>query len=138
MDEHDRHDVAALPDLVPLVHRAEGFASVVASLERNAPARIDGTWGSACALSAAALAPHSPRLLLVVLPRPGEVDDFAADVAGFLGSAVEVFPAWERLPEEYDVADAVFGRRLRVLQTLERLAAAERGALQSRAVSART
>ncbi|MEX1094871.1 MAG: transcription-repair coupling factor [Planctomycetales bacterium] len=108
-----------LADLVPLLHRSEGFAEVVGALARGEPATIDGAWGSACALAAAALAGDCPATLLVVLPRIHDVDEFSDDAAGFLGERPLVFPAWETLPEEHSVADAVFGRRLRVLNELE-------------------
>ncbi|MEX0718079.1 MAG: transcription-repair coupling factor [Planctomycetaceae bacterium] len=111
--------IADLADLVPRLHRSEGFAEVVEALTRGEPAVIDGAWGSACALSTAALATDCPATLLVVLPRIHDVDDFADDVAGFLEERPLVFPAWETLPEEHSMADAVFGRRLRVLNEVE-------------------
>ncbi len=70
------------------------------------------------ALAVAALAESTERTLLVVLPRPSDLDDFAADLLGFLGTAPEIFPAWETPPQEYSVRDAVYGGRLRVLGRL--------------------
>ena len=64
------------------------------------------------------LAESTQRPLLVVLPRPSDLDDFAADLLGFLGTAPEIFPAWETLPQDYSVRDAVYGGRLRVLGRL--------------------
>ena len=67
-------------------------------------------------------------MLVAVLPRIADVDDFALDVANFLGDgsaadALDVFPAWESLPSEHNVSDAIFGGRLRVLQSLDMFSA---------------
>ena len=89
--------VADLADLVDVMRQAEGFAEVCAALSRGESAAIDGAWGSSCALAAAALARDAAEraengsagvgepVLLVILPRISEVDDFAVDLAGFLG-----------------------------------------------------
>src|SRR4051812_40793203 len=74
-----------LTDLVPKIVQSDGFAEVAAALARGESAAVDGAWGSSCALVAAALASGSDRTLLVVVRRPAEVDDFAADMLGFLG-----------------------------------------------------
>ncbi len=108
----------ALTDLVPRLSQSEGLVEVAAALARGESAAVDGAWGSSCALTAAAIASRCPGTLLVVLPRPSEVDDFAADVMGFLGTAPEVFPAWESLPQESGVRDPIYGGRLRVLRRL--------------------
>ena len=113
---------AGLTDLAPKLLQVEGFAEVAAALAHGESAAVDGAWGSSCALAVAALAEGTERPLLVVLPRPSDLDDFAADVLGFLGTAPEIFPAWETLPQDYSVRDAVYGGRLRVLG---RLAGAE-------------
>ena len=110
--------ICDLGGLVPCLHRADGFAEVVRSLLGGESAAIDGAWGSSCALTVAALAADAPETLLVILPRISDVDDFADDVSGFTGEIPLIFPAWETLPQEHDVADAVFGGRLRVLGAL--------------------
>src|SRR5690606_24998813 len=48
-----------------------------------------------------------------------DVDDFAADLDALLDETPLVFPAWESLPNEHNVADTVFGGRLQVLSALE-------------------
>ncbi|MEZ6146809.1 MAG: transcription-repair coupling factor [Planctomycetaceae bacterium] len=111
--------VRSLPDLIPRLRGMTGFADVVQALQGGRRATIDGAWGSSCALLAATLADESPRPLLVVLPRIRDVDDFAADLDSLLGETPLVFPAWETLPEEHDVSDAIFGGRLRVLSQLD-------------------
>ncbi len=109
-----------LQNLVPLLHRVDGFVELLTALKNGHSATIDGAWGSACALATAGLAANTENTLLIVVPRLSDVDEFADDVAGFLGDAPLIFPAWESLPKEQDVADAVFGGRLRVLRALEK------------------
>jgi len=111
----DRTVAMDLTDLVAKLSSVDGFAEVAAALARGEGAAIDGAWGSSCALVAASLASRADRRLLVVLPRIADIDDFAADLLGFLGFAPEVFPAWESLPQESNVRDAVYGGRLRIL-----------------------
>src|SRR5580704_6200077 len=107
-----------LSDLAPKLLQLEGFAEVAAALARGESAAVDGAWGSSSALAVAALAESIERTFLVVLPRPSDLDDFAADLLGFLGRAPEIFPAWDTPPQEYTVRDAVYGGRLRVLGRL--------------------
>src|SRR5579859_5751045 len=111
--------VAELVDLVGVMRRADGFAEVREALLSGNSAAIDGAWGSSCALAAAALSgeapqetPEPPRrdvspagspaepVLLVVLPRISEVDDFAVDLSGFLARDPDILPAWEALPSQ--------------------------------------
>ena len=110
--------ITALPDLVPCLHRSKGFAGVLAALKSGQSAAVDGAWGSACALVTAAVAQQSPQTLIVVLPRLNDVDEFGDDLSGYLDRTPLVFPAWETLPQENDMADAVFGGRLRILRAL--------------------
>jgi len=132
--------VASLGDLVGVLRRAEGFAEVYEALSRGKSAAIDGAWGSSCALTAAALAGGGKSkpgkkgrgesradseatgpVLLVVLPRISEVDDFAVDLTGFLGSEPEILPAWESVPRAQHATDPVFTGRMRLLRQFESL-----------------
>ena len=110
--------VRELKDLTRAVQRAPGFGEVLAALKNGRSATIDGAWGSAGPLAAAALGLHAPQTLLIVLAHVGDVDDFADDVALFSGVRPEVFPAWERPPLEAGPGDEIFGRRLRVVKQL--------------------
>ena len=107
-----------LHDLTRIIQRAPGFGEVVAALKNGRSATIDGGWGSAAALAAAALALHAPRTLLIVMAHVADVDDFRDDLATFSGLTPEVFPAWDRLPRELQAVDEVFGRRMRALKRL--------------------
>ncbi len=110
--------VADLKDLTRLIQRAPGFPEIIAALRNGKSATVDGAWGSASALIAAALGLHAPSTLVAVLAHVGDVDDFRDDVATFAGVTPEVFPAWDRLPREMNAADEIFGRRLRVAKKL--------------------
>lgn len=109
-------NAAELTALIPLLESTPGFEGLIEALKSGNSGTIDGAWGSACALSAAAVGKRHDGTLLVVLPRPADVDDFCDDLAAFLGQPPDLFPAWETLPQESDVTDAVFGRRLRALR----------------------
>ena len=107
-----------LKELTRLIQRSGGFPEVLAALKNGRSATIDGAWGSAGPLTAAALGLHAPKTLVIVLAHVGDVDDFRDDVATFAGVTPEVFPSWEKLPKEAGPGDEVFGRRLRVVKAL--------------------
>ncbi|HID22009.1 MAG TPA: transcription-repair coupling factor, partial [Planctomycetaceae bacterium] len=108
----------ALADLRHGLRRLDRFADVLAALRRGESGAVDGAWGAACALVAAALAEPCPGTLLIVLPRSGDLDEFADDVSSFAGHPPLIFPAWESLPQDRDVSDVIWGARLRVLKAL--------------------
>ncbi|MBV8313729.1 MAG: transcription-repair coupling factor [Planctomycetaceae bacterium] len=110
--------IRELKDLTRVIQRASGFPEVLASLQNGHGATIDGAWGSAAPLAAAALGLHAPKTLVLVLAHVGDVDDFRDDVATFAGVAPEVFPAWDHLPREASPTDEVSGRRLRIVKRL--------------------
>jgi transcription-repair coupling factor (superfamily II helicase) len=110
--------IRELKDLTREIQRAPGFPEVVAALKNGRSATIDGAWGSASALTSAALGLHAPSTMVILLAHVGDIDDFRDDVATFAGIVPEVFPAWEKLPRELNAADEVFGRRMRVLKKL--------------------
>lgn len=112
------NQIESMQDLVPILTRNEGFAAVVAALQSGQSGTIDGAWGGSCALAAAAVVESLKTPLLIVLPRLGEIDEFAGDLASFLGRSPEIFSAWETLPDEHAVSDSIFGNRLRVLNQL--------------------
>ncbi|HTI50158.1 MAG TPA: hypothetical protein VL475_04375, partial [Planctomycetaceae bacterium] len=137
MSSSTQRKVANLRDLVPVMRRAQGFADVIGALSSGESAAVDGAWGSSCALTAAALIDGGARkgkaaaekhpapdgspgpVLLIVLPRISEVDDFVVDLSGFLPDrTLSVLPAWEALPREQSATDPVFTGRMRVLREL--------------------
>jgi transcription-repair coupling factor (superfamily II helicase) len=107
-----------LKDLTRTIQRAPGFPEVLAALKNGRSGTIDGAWGSAAPLAAAALGLHAPTTLLIALAHVGDVDDFADDVGTFAGARPEVLPAWDRLPREVGPGDETFGRRVRVAKRL--------------------
>jgi transcription-repair coupling factor (superfamily II helicase) len=108
-----------LTALVSLLEGTPGFNGLVSALEAGNSGTIDGAWGSASALTSATLSKRCPGTLLVVLPRQADLDDYADDLEAFLGEAPSIFPAWDTLPNEHDVTDSVFGKRLRILRRFQ-------------------
>ncbi|MFO0908500.1 MAG: hypothetical protein U0794_09085 [Isosphaeraceae bacterium] len=119
-----RGPIADLRDLTRLIQRSPGVPEVLAALKNRRSATLDGAWGSAGPLAAAAIGLHAPNCLVVVLAHVGDVDDFRDDLATFGGTTPETIPAWDRSPREAAAAgaraatDEVFGRRLRAIRRL--------------------
>jgi transcription-repair coupling factor (superfamily II helicase) len=109
----------ALLALAERLEHYEGFAEVVASLKSGQAATIDGAWGSACALVAAALARQAPGPVLVVCPHLDDVDDRLDDLRLFSPLSPETFPA----DGANSHADETAGERLRVMKQLQGSAA---------------
>ena len=108
-----------LAELTALMGTAPGFAEVVAALHSGRSATIDGAWGSACALSLAAIAAaDKKRTHLVVLPTIRDAEEFVDEIADFTKSPVMLFPAWESLPETVDAGDSVYAARLAAVRRL--------------------
>lgn len=111
--------VGSLPDLISEMRAVPSFRNVIQALKQGRSGTIDGAWGSSCALAAAAVGADAPGTLLIVLPRIGDVEDYAVDLRSLLDVPPVIFPAWESLPKERSISDAIFGARLRALQLLE-------------------
>ncbi|MCA8996743.1 MAG: DEAD/DEAH box helicase, partial [Planctomycetaceae bacterium] len=111
--------IQSLPELISEVRGVPSFQEIVRALRAGKSGTIDGAWGSSCALVTAAIAAEAPGPVLVVLPRISDVEDFAVDLASLLPEPPLVFPAWETLPRERRISDAVFGARLRGLHLFE-------------------
>src|SRR5471032_1943035 len=110
----------ALRDLPSLLRQADGWAGLRAALAADQSGTIDGTWGSSASLAVAALALEKPPAVLVVLPHVSDLSAWAEDIASFLGTKPDLFPAWETWPPP-----TIHGRlvpetaqRLRLLQKL--------------------
>ena len=98
---------------------APGFPEVIASLHSGRSAAIDGAWGSACALSIAAIAlADVTRTHLIVLPTIRDAEEFVDELSGLVSSPVLLFPAWESMPEQIDAGDSVYAGRLSVVRRL--------------------
>ncbi len=106
-----------LADLPDVLAAQPGIAEVLAALRAGLSAAVDGAWGSSASLSAALLARHVPRTLLVVLAHASDVDAWCEDLSAFANLRPVVFPAWERSGDRL-LADDVFGQRLKVLKLL--------------------
>ena len=73
-----------LTDLPTLLQTADGFEPLLAALRQGRSGVIDGAWGSSAGLSIAALAPHAPHTLLVVIAHPRDLDGWAGDLIALL------------------------------------------------------
>src|SRR5262245_27438517 len=98
-----------LSDLPRLLRNLDGFGPLLEALRAGRSGAVDGTWGSAATLTAAALAAETPGMLLVVLAHPGDVPGWADEIASFGAGRVATFPADE----------VVAGVRLKILQQLQ-------------------
>ncbi|MEK6246566.1 MAG: hypothetical protein N2C12_00205, partial [Planctomycetales bacterium] len=108
----------ALLDLVQRLREQTDFAQWVDGICPGRLAVLDGVWGSACALAAAALVQQSAGPLVVVWSDADRLDEFPAELSLFSQSTTHAFPPWESDPGERLVHDEVFGRRLRLLKSL--------------------
>jgi transcription-repair coupling factor (superfamily II helicase) len=89
-----------LARLADTLEQHAGFADVVASLRAGHGGTIGGTWGAACALTAAALAralttEAGARPLVIVLPHAVEAEAFVDDLALFTATPPLLLPALE-------------------------------------------
>lgn len=103
--------------LAERLERHEGFAEVVACMQKGQAATLDGVWGSSCALATAALARHAPETLVVVSPKVEQIDEIVDDLVNFSQIKPERFFASEAL--DGAAHDEIFGQRLRLLKLLE-------------------
>ncbi len=108
-----------LTDLPALLQTAEGFEPLLAALRRGRSGVIDGAWGSSAGLAIAALAPHAPQTLLVVIAHPRDLDGWAGDLLTFAGVRPAIFPAWDDQPSAGQIVDEIAGQRLRLLKQLD-------------------
>ena len=98
-----------------------GFAEVVASLRAGHGGTIGGTWGSASALTAAALAQalvDGTGLLVVVLPHAADADFFLDDLTLFTQFPVSILPALEDFCEAMSATDPTAAERLALVKRL--------------------
>jgi transcription-repair coupling factor (superfamily II helicase) len=109
--------------LAPTLDAHQGFADVVASLRAGHGGTIGGTWGSACALAAAALARQlaasdDSGALVVVLPHVADADACVDDLALFTTLDVAVLPALEDYGDVAACDDPAEAERLALLKRL--------------------
>ncbi len=78
-----------LAQLTTAVEANAGFLEIVAALRNGQTASVDGAWGSACALVAAALQQHASSCLFLVCPNEKHADDLVDDIALFASAPAE-------------------------------------------------
>ncbi len=95
-----------------------GFADVVEAVRTGQAATLDGVWGSACALVAAALQERSqPAPVVVVTAKSNEIDDLVDALRLFSPKRVATYPTLEDRPT-MRWEDENYGDRLRTLKDL--------------------
>ncbi len=113
--------------LLGLAHTLDthnGFAEVVASLRAGHGGTIGGTWGSASALTAAALAEaaadatDSGGRLVVVLPHAADAEFFLDDLALFTRAPVALLPALEGYGDSTLANDPTAAERLALVKRM--------------------
>jgi len=110
--------------LAPTLDAHQGFADVVASLRAGHGGTIGGTWGSASALTASALAGRlaesavGPALLVVVLPHAADAEACVEDLALFSPLAVASLPALEDYGTVVAADDPAAAERLALVKRL--------------------
>ncbi len=111
-----------------LLLKDAAFAGAVAELHGGKSISVDGVLGGSCALAAAAIAQTVKKPLLVVVPKPEDLDRVADDLFLFAEAEAGIlsFPPLAELPttessetvEIFALADDFFGQRIRVLKKL--------------------
>jgi transcription-repair coupling factor (superfamily II helicase) len=110
-------DIPATGEAVrQLLARQEVVEVVRETLRTEGRASVEGLWGSSAPALAAALLAGCPSTLLYVLAHVDSVDDARDEWRLFADIDPAVFPAWEALPTEADVADEILAERLRILK----------------------
>jgi transcription-repair coupling factor (superfamily II helicase) len=110
--------VERLRSLSALLADQDGFRTAVEALRGKARVSFEGVIGSSRSLLAAALRQVTPGLLVVVCAYGRQIDEIAEELQLFADVDVATFPPWETAPDERDVADDIFGERLRALKQL--------------------
>ncbi|MCA9216957.1 MAG: hypothetical protein KDB27_28005, partial [Planctomycetales bacterium] len=119
--EKSSSPVGVLHHLPSALNADQEFAEVVEEIRKGANATLEGVWGSAFSLVAAALTAHTEGPLVVVLSHQNDVDDFCDDLSLFTGEHTAAFPALDTTADDKRVLlDENFGERLRTLKLFRR------------------
>ena len=128
--------IEGLRDLASRLASAPGFPELLSATASGGAVTVDGVWGAARALFAAALAnasgedSNSAAPWLCVFPHADDLDEFADDLANFQSLESDTaepaaFPAWDAVSTRTPGHDEAYGRRIGLLKSLQRGAAPE-------------
>jgi transcription-repair coupling factor (superfamily II helicase) len=106
-------------ELARRLAQSDGFVEVFSRLGAAREATIDGAWGSARALAVAAILRRAAGPVLIVCPRPADVESLADDLSLFSDQPPCQFPAREVEAGEKVLFDEAQAQRLRILKQLE-------------------
>ncbi len=91
---------------------------ISSSKEQGGWAWAKGVWGSSAPLVVACLGQLLNRPILLVGAHIDNADNAQDDLDVFSGQNVELFAAWELIPEEVTATDEILGERLRLCRRL--------------------
>ncbi len=94
------------------------FRDAAHTLRAGEPLSLEGVVGGARALVLSALYQFAPRPLVIVCAAERLIDEIVDEWQLVQDRIAWVFPPWESSPGERDVADEIFGQRLRTLKRL--------------------
>ena len=109
---------AMLKRLPQCFEQNESFQKVIDALTQGQDATLEGIWGSACALVAAAIERQTEAHVVLVAPHLGEIDRLSGAAPLFTDTSIAAFPAWESSPDERRLHDDIYAARLRILKQL--------------------
>ena len=84
----------------------------------DTPLAASGLWGSSAPILGAAVAKRLDHFCLYVVPHLDQADDARDDIETFLGSGIEMLPAWESLPGEGAGSGEITAERTRLCAAL--------------------
>ncbi|RCS46153.1 transcription-repair coupling factor [Bremerella cremea] len=109
---------AMLKSLPQCFEQNESFQQVLQALNQGNDVSLEGVWGSACALVAAAIRAEVTSPIVLIAPHLSEIDKLADALPLFTDTEVASFPAWESSPDERRLHDEIYAARLRILKQL--------------------
>ena len=107
-----------MDELVKSLQKSEMFARIVSRLRETGKARLEGVWGSAPALLAAAVGLSESRVILCVTAHTEQAEEFVEDMNVFAPGLASYFPAWEALADDDAPDSDILARRVTLLRQL--------------------
>ncbi len=112
--------LASLQRLTDQVAASSAVQAAAAALSSGSGSGLDGVWGSACTLVAAALDRLAPSAVLVVSPHFDDLRELGDELAMFADRPVWTLPGWDVPPEKTEALDPTFAERLAVVKEVSR------------------
>ncbi len=117
---HGTADTIDAVDVFDVIRADSRFEELIRLLrDGTGPVAAEGLWGSSAPILAALAADALNRPLLLITAHSDEADDVRDDVETTLGTAPELLPQLETLPDETNIPDELAGERLRLCVALQ-------------------